>query len=53
MNIPLAISSQFIAYDVPNVSGNLKLTGMLLSAHLPGEDHQLGRLADQPRSTPA
>ena len=31
MNIPLAISSQFIAYNVPNVSGNLKLTGMLLS----------------------
>jgi phosphate transport system substrate-binding protein len=31
MNIPLAISSQFVAYDVPNVSGHLKLTGMLLS----------------------
>jgi phosphate transport system substrate-binding protein len=31
MNIPLAISSQFIAYNVPNVSGHLKLTGMLLS----------------------
>jgi phosphate transport system substrate-binding protein len=31
MNIPLAISSQFIAYKVPGVSGHLKLTGMLLS----------------------
>src|ERR1700722_12198643 len=31
MNVPLAISSQFIAYQVPGVSGHLKLTDKLLS----------------------
>jgi phosphate transport system substrate-binding protein len=31
MNIPLAISSQFVAYNVPNLSGHLKLSGMVLS----------------------
>ncbi len=37
MNIPLAISSQFIAYNVPDVSGNLKLSGQLLSAIYQGQ----------------
>jgi phosphate transport system substrate-binding protein len=37
MNIPLAISSQFIAYNVPNVSGHLKLTGSLLSSIYQGK----------------
>jgi phosphate transport system substrate-binding protein len=37
MNIPLAISSQFIAYNVPNISGHLKLTGKLLSAIYQGQ----------------
>jgi phosphate transport system substrate-binding protein len=31
MNIPLAISSQFVAYNVPNLTGHLKLSGMVLS----------------------
>src|SRR6202021_3523943 len=37
MNVPLAISSQFIAYNVPEVSGHLKLTGQLLSAIYQGQ----------------
>jgi phosphate transport system substrate-binding protein len=37
MNIPLAISSQFIAYNVPNVSGHLKLSGSLLSSIYQGK----------------
>jgi len=37
MNIPLAISAQFIAYNVPGVTGHLKLTGMLLSQIYQGQ----------------
>jgi phosphate transport system substrate-binding protein len=38
MNIPLAISSQFIAYNVPGVAGDhLKLTGKLLSEIYQGQ----------------
>jgi phosphate transport system substrate-binding protein len=37
MNIPVAISSQFIAYNVPDVSGHLKLTGQLLSSIYQGQ----------------
>jgi phosphate transport system substrate-binding protein len=37
MNVPLAISSQFIAYKVPGISGHLKLTGKLLSAIYQGQ----------------
>jgi phosphate transport system substrate-binding protein len=37
MNIPLAISSQFVAYNVPGVTGNLKLSGQLLSAIYQGQ----------------
>lgn len=37
MNVPLAISSQFIAYNVPGISGHLKLTGKLLSAIYQGQ----------------
>jgi phosphate transport system substrate-binding protein len=37
MNIPLAISSQFIAYNIPGVTGHLKLTGKLLSAIYQGQ----------------
>jgi phosphate transport system substrate-binding protein len=37
MNIPVAISSQFIAYNVPEVSGHLKLTGQLLSSIYQGQ----------------
>ena len=37
MNVPLAISSQFIAYNVPQVSGHLKLTGKLLSEIYQGQ----------------
>jgi phosphate transport system substrate-binding protein len=37
MNIPVAISSQFIAYNVPDVSGHLKLTGALLSSIYQGQ----------------
>ena len=47
MNIPLAISSQFIAYNVPQVTGHLKLTGKLLSAIYQGQVTKLERLADQ------
>jgi phosphate transport system substrate-binding protein len=31
MNIPLAISSQFIGYNVPGVTGNINLSGSVLS----------------------
>jgi phosphate transport system substrate-binding protein len=37
MNVPLAISSQFIAYNLPNMSGHVKLTGKLLSAIYQGQ----------------
>jgi phosphate transport system substrate-binding protein len=37
MNIPLAISSQFIAYNIPGVTGHLKLTGKLLSQIYQGQ----------------
>ncbi|MFZ0666780.1 MAG: phosphate ABC transporter substrate-binding protein PstS [Acidimicrobiales bacterium] len=37
MNIPLAISSQFIAYNVPGVSGHLKLSGQVISAIYQGQ----------------
>jgi phosphate transport system substrate-binding protein len=37
MNVPLAISSQFVAYNLPEISGHLKLTGKLLSAIYQGQ----------------
>ena len=55
-NIPLAISAQLVAYNVPGVTAHLKLTGKVLSADLPGQDHQLERPGDhrpQPGRDPA
>ena len=46
-NIPLAISSQMVAYNIPGVLSHLKLTGKVLSAIYQGTDHQVERLADR------
>ena len=45
-NIPLAISAQIIAYNVPGVTAHLKLTGKVLSEIYQGTDHHVERLAD-------
>lgn len=37
MNIPLAVSSQFIAYNVPNVSAHIKLSGQVISKIYQGQ----------------
>ena len=52
-NIPLAISAQLVAYNVPGVTAHLKLSGKVLSEIYQGTDHELERLADrqpQPRA---
>ena len=48
-NIPLAISAQLVAYNIPGITAHLKLSGKLLSADLLGHRHQLERLADRQR----
>ena len=47
MNIPLAISSQFIAYNVPGRQRQPEADRQASVRHLPGPGHQLGRLTDQ------
>ena len=44
LNIPLAISAQLIAYNVPGVTAHLKLTGKILARDLSGQDHHVERL---------
>ena len=48
-NIPLAISAQMAAYNVPGVTAHLKLSGKVLSEIYQGTDHQVERLGDRQR----
>ena len=52
-NIPVAISGQEINYNVPGLTGHLKLERPGHLGHLPGPDHQLERPQDRRRSTRA
>ena len=46
-NIPLAISAQIVAYNVPGVTAHLKLTGKVLSEIYQGTGHQVEQLSDR------
>ena len=47
LNIPLAISAQLAAYNIPGVTAHLVLSGKVLSQHLPGQGDQLERPVDR------
>ncbi len=47
VQIPWALSSTAVLYNLPNVPNNLRITGPIIAADLPGTDHHLERL---PRS---
>ena len=51
LNIPLAISSQLIAYNIPGVTAHLVLSGKVRRLDLRGHDHKLERPGDR-RSQP-
>ena len=46
-NIPLAISSQMVAYNIPGVALAPEADRQGALGHLPGPDHQVERLADR------
>ena len=47
MNIPLAISSQMVNYNLPGMAGaHLNLSGQFLQ-DIPGQSHRLERRSDQ------
>ena len=48
-NIPLAISAQLVAYNVPGVTAHLKLSGKVLSAIYQGTITKWNDLADRQR----
>ena len=47
MNIPLAISAQLVAYNIPGVHRPPEADGQGPLGDLPGQDHHVEQLADR------